>query len=329
MIDIYDEVGYIKEILENGLSYKWERDALLLCKYYKISGVKKSDCKNILKQKCEMYVPTYNQYVHYKLVNKIVENAYRNEVKLREIRYIDISKEVLEWFLGLTENYILTDEQLQEERDKRKSLKISKNPFTFQRVKFLFTLYIWTKIQENYLEKPEMHYLQKYNSRFKHDANLSTSFSIQKEKDLLYDLGFIGVNYAQGIKVLFIDNYPDIFKIEITDKNRIRLSGEDLYNCGYWLQKQKMGSFICQRCGKEIAHYSKSFKERSRKYCKDCAESLKNNVTENEQKICCDCGKPFVVTKRNYKSLRCSLCQEKMDRFNLRNRVRKFRKEVM
>ena len=49
MIDIYDEVGYIKEILENGLSYKWERDALLLCKYYKISGVKKSDCKNILK----------------------------------------------------------------------------------------------------------------------------------------------------------------------------------------------------------------------------------------------------------------------------------------
>ena len=49
MIDIYDEIGYIKEVLEHGLSDKWERDATLLVRYYKTLGMKKSEVRRNLK----------------------------------------------------------------------------------------------------------------------------------------------------------------------------------------------------------------------------------------------------------------------------------------
>ena len=51
MIDIYDEVGYIKTVLQDGLSEKWERDATLLTRYYKSQGEKKSEVKKKLKEK--------------------------------------------------------------------------------------------------------------------------------------------------------------------------------------------------------------------------------------------------------------------------------------
>ena len=45
MIDIYDEVGYIKNILVSGISEKWERDAILLSRFYKAQGFKKAEIK--------------------------------------------------------------------------------------------------------------------------------------------------------------------------------------------------------------------------------------------------------------------------------------------
>ena len=53
MIDIYDEYGYIKNILRDGFSNKWERDAILLVRYYKIEGKKKSEVKKLILEKCE------------------------------------------------------------------------------------------------------------------------------------------------------------------------------------------------------------------------------------------------------------------------------------
>ena len=182
----------------------------------------------------------------------------------------------------------------------------------WQRTKYLFTLYIWTKVQEHYLDKPNMHYLKQYYKRFKEDADLKTSFNMQRERDLLYDLGYIYVNFALGIDAIFIkDN--DVFRTPITDKNKVVLKGEDLYKCGYWLEKQKMGSFICQSCGKEFAHYSKSSKEKTRKYCKDCSINNKNHNKgiENKIIICIDCGREVKVDIKDNNSCRCYDCQVK------------------
>lgn len=237
----------------------------------------------------------------YKRLNKVIDNAWKKEVPLREIREIVIPKEVVDWFLNLEESVVLTDEQVQELKEKRPKVTIKNHVMNWQRTKYLFTLYIWTKVQEHYLDKPNMHYLKQYYKRFKEDADLKTSFNMQRERDLLYDLGYIYVNFALGIDATFIrDN--EVFRTPITDKNKVVLKGEDLYKCGYWLEKQKMGSFICQNCGKEFAHYSKSAREMARKYCKECAKLLYNNKTgakRNEanktKRYCIDCGKECVI----------------------------------
>lgn len=312
MIDIYDEVGYIKTVLQDGLSEKWERDATLLIRYYKSQGERKSEVKKKLKEKCEHSKRfEYNPYVTFKRLNKIIDTAWKKEVPLREIRQIEMPREVVDWFLGLEDNVVLTDEEVSVLRQKRPKVTIKNNVINWQRTKYLFTLYVWTKIQENYLDRPNMHYLKQYYKRFKEDADLKASFNMQKERDLLFDLGYIYINYALGIDATFIkDN--NVFQTPITDNNRVILKGEDLYKCGYWLEKQKMGSFICQHCGKEFAHYSKSKQEKGRKYCKECAVILGNKNNHIEYKVvkCIDCGDEFKIDKNDGRTCRCIECQE-------------------
>lgn len=319
MIDIYDEVGYIKTVLQDGLSEKWERDATLLIRYYKSQGERKSEVKKKLKEKCEHSKRfEYNPYVTFKRLNKIIDTAWKKEVPLREIRQIEMPREVVDWFLGLENNVVLTDEEVAVLRQKRPKVTIKNNVINWQRTKYLFTLYVWTKIQENYLDRPNMHYLKQYYKRFKEDADLKASFNMQKERDLLFDLGYIYINYALGIDATFIkDN--DVFQTPITDNNRVVLKGEDLYKCGYWLEKQKMGSFICQHCGKEFAHYSKSKQEKGRKYCKECANELKYQKSAKEEyKIiqCIDCGITVKISKKDTKTCRCEECQERETKKN-------------
>lgn len=193
----------------------------------------------------------------------------------------------------------------------------------------MFTLYIWTKVQENYLDKPNMHYLKQYYKRFKEDADLRQSFSMPRERDLLFDLGYINVNYALGIDAVFISN-NEVFKTPITDNNKVVLKGEDMYNCGYWLEKQKMGSFICKNCGKEFAHYTKSKQEKGRKYCKECSLILGNKRTVDEYKtvICIDCGQEVKIDKRDGKTCRCIECQENEIRRRDRERKAKNRNSI-
>jgi hypothetical protein len=121
-----------------------------------------------------------------------------------------------------------------------------------------------------------MHYLRSYQKKFKEDANLNTAFNMQNERNLLYDLGLININYGLGIDVKFMRDY-EVFKIPVTDKNKVIIKGKDLYNCGYWLEKQKNGSFICENCGNEFAYSGKLKKHktgRPRKYCLECQEIM-------------------------------------------------------
>ena len=50
--DIYDEVGFIKNILQDGLSEKWVRDIKLLTRYYKSVGMKPREIIPEIKNKC-------------------------------------------------------------------------------------------------------------------------------------------------------------------------------------------------------------------------------------------------------------------------------------
>lgn len=341
MIDIYNEIGYIKNVLENGVSERWERDVILLTRYFKAEGLKKSEVKKRMKEKCEMAAKrpnnpiVYNHLVSFGRLNKIIDTAWKKVVPLREIKYIDVSREVVDWFLNLEENITLSDEEMYELKKRRPKVSLKKNhPINWQRTKYLWTLYIWTRIQENYLERPNMHYLQKYSKRFKEDANLKQSFNLKNERDLLYDLGFIDVNYALGIDAKFIKDY-DVFNIPVTDENRVRIeTGEppegELYNCGYWLEKQKMGSFVCQNCGKTFANYKKNPKGgRPRKYCKECSEKIKKSNFNSGVKtlICIDCGEPFEVSSKDHQSKRCPECYEAYRTEKVRQNMQKMREK--
>lgn len=311
MIDIYDEVGYIKVVLEKGLSEKWERDVSLLVRYYKIEGKKKKEIKEIVQSKCEKYVKGYNKLTMFSKLNKIIEKTWKNTTPLREIRQIKIPQKIVDWFLSL-EDYEISVEQVEELQKKRKELKITSKIFNFNRIKFLFTLYIWTKIQENYLSKPNIHYINNYLTKFKSNANLTNSFKFKAERNLLHDLGFIHINFALGVEVKFIDKFPYVFKNGEPDEKYIILKGIDLENCGYWLTKYKNGCAICQNCGKEYALKSKKRTTgRARKYCYECAKKIRNGQNLNkEKKICPDCGEEFIIIDHRRKTDKCPHCQD-------------------
>ena len=72
-----------------------------------------------------------------------------------------------------------------------------------------------------------------------------------------------------------------------------------------------MGSFVCQRCGKEFAHYNKSKQEMSRKYCKECSIKVKNHNTKVVSITCVDCGKEFdIEEKKVVQVCRCDKCRK-------------------
>lgn len=301
MIDIYDEVGYIKNILQSGLSQKeWKRDLILLIRYYKLEGNKKAEAKLKAKEKCERYIIGWNKNVHYATFNNIFEKAWKKEDPLRQIKQIEFSKEVLDWFLNLSETS-LTQEELDSLKSRRSNVKITKKPMNIRRIQFLFTIFVWVKVQENYLEKPDrIYWTGKDRKRFKQDACLTTSFSLKNERNLLYDMGYIDINRGLGIIPKFMDN--DVFKIPITDKNRILLSGDDLYNCGNWIKSQKYPHYRCENCGKLVIYKPNKDGGRPPKYCKECAKVIgKKKIFkkgENLRKIrCSKCGKEIEINK--------------------------------
>ena len=139
------------------------------------------------------------------------------------------------------------------------------------------------------------------------------------------DLGFIEVNRASGIKAVFMD--LPVFQIPVTDKNRILLGGDDLYNCGYWLKKQRNGYFICQNCGKEVANDKKPNGKGGRppKYCKECELNIRNERKEDHH--CKKCGKliEYKSTTLRIRDL-CASCQaEKIKQYD---RERKQNSEI-
>lgn len=325
MIDIYDEEGYIQEVLQNGFSQKWQRDAALLVKYFKTEYAlgnqpswNKAWVKETIKEKCKKYVPTYDPNVTFNRVNKLVDTTWKNwkvdpdnpkeSSQLRKIKEIKIPEAVLNWFLNL-DTYYITDEEVKDIKSRRKNVSVKNHPITMARAKYLFTLYVWTKIQENYLSRPNIHYLEKYNKKLRNDADLKPSFSLTKERNVLFDLGFIDINHGLGVTPIFMDK--EDFKEAEKDEKVILLGRNDLYLCGKWLEMRKFGTFKCQKCRKLFPLPPKNKKGGApKKYCDNCAKLIRNG--KKDAYFCLDCGKKIEynsVTHRIHK--RCATCESR------------------
>ena len=324
MIDIYDEEGYIQEVLQNGFSQKWQRDAALLVKYFKTEYAlgnqpswNKAWVKETIKEKCKKYVPTYDPNVTFNRVNKLVDTTWKDwkvdpdnpkeSSQLRKIKEIKIPEAVLNWFLNL-DTYYITDEEVKDIKSRRKNVSVKNHPITMARAKYLFTLYVWTKIQENYLSRPNIHYLEKYNKKLRNDADLKPSFSLTKERNVLFDLGFIDINHGLGVTPIFMDK--EDFKEAEKDEKVILLGRNDLYLCGKWLEMRKFGTFRCQKCRKLLPLPEKNKKGGTpKKYCDECAKLVRNCISSHY--FCEVCGKEIEhnsVTQRIRK--RCATCQD-------------------
>ena len=293
----------------------------LLVKYWKSQGYSKKQVKEWCIDKCVKYVKNFNPIKDGPDLKKSIDKVWRdwktkrdNPSKLREIDYVEFSKEVLDWFLGLEDNFIITDEERKRINELRAPTKVKRTPMNFNRIKVLFTLYIWSLIQKEYMAGGWNYFnLDDWYPKLKKDSDLPTSYNILNERNILEDLGFLKTTEKNVDVILELFDKFDVFNIEVADKNRIRLEGEDLYNCGLWLKKQKFDWFICEECGRVVFEI-KSHLGPKRRYCKKCALKLKNEAALRP-KFCVDCGKELEI-KANMKirRYRCPECQEKRRR---------------
>ena len=293
----------------------------LLVKYWKSQGYTKKQVKEWCIEKCEKYVPNFNPIKDGPKLKKSVDKVWRDWntkgddiSKLREIDYVEFPKEVLDWFLGLEDNFTITDEERKKINELRYPAKVKKTPMTFNRIKVLFTLYIWSLIQKEYMNSGWNYFnLDDWYPKLKKDSDLPTSYNILNERNILEDLGFLETTEKNVDVILELFDKFDVFNIEVTDKNRIRLEGEDLYKCGLWLKKQKYNWFICEHCGKEVFDKNKPLGGRPRKYCKECSKIYDHEIREYIPVYCEICGieiEPKFTIK--HRQCYCGKCKEDM-----------------
>lgn len=295
----------------------------LLVKYLKSQGCSKKKVKEICVDKCTKYVKNFNSIKDGPDLKKSIDKVWRdwktkgdNPSKLREIDYVEFPKEVLDWFLALEDGFTITEEERKRINELRAPTKVKRTPMNFNRIKVLFTLYIWSLIQKEYMAGGWNYFnLDDWYPKLKKDSDLPTSYNILNERNILEDLGFLKTTEKNVDVILELFDKFDVFNIEVTDKNRIRLEGKDLYNCGLWLKKQKYDWFVCEECGKEFFDKNKSNMGRPRKYCKQCAEIIKSR--EADLVVYCEkCKKPLVrnASMHRFRGL-CRDCQNEKNNF--------------
>lgn len=111
----------------------------------------------------------------------------------------------------------------------------------------------------------------------------------------LYKLGYIDLAKKidnLGIKVNFIDS---------NSNNELFIS--DFRELGYEYLLYRGENFI--RCG-ECGILTRGNKAGTKRYCVDCISYTPQKI---KRIICIDCGKEFITSSKNTKSIRCSDCQ--------------------
>lgn len=298
MLKNLDEITKLQEILENGFSTDWKNEVRILTKYLKSKGIRKCKIKEQIKEKLENEVEEYNKFTMFDIVNNIIDKAWKDDKPLRQITQITIPKATVDWFLAL-EGKKIPRETIDAIRAK-KATKVIEKFWNWNRVKMLWTLYVWSKIQQQYSDFWQNVAVEREVGYFRECAGLPEKYKVVQESNNLNDLGMVKISSKRKIELLFLAQLPQ-------DGDMVTISGQDMVKCGYWLEKQKKGSYICQKCGKEIAVTNTT--GRKRKYCPDCT-STKGTI----QAICIDCGKVFDKPAKATKTCRCYKCQEIRDK---------------
>ena len=298
MLKNLDEIRKLKEILENGFSTDWKNEIRILTKHLKLQGIKKCKIKEQIKEKLEKEVEEYNKFTMFNTVNNIIDKAWKDDKPLRQITQITIPKATVDWFLAL-EGKKIPKETIDAIKAK-KATKVIEKFWNWNRVKMLWTLYVWAKIQQQYSDFWQHVAVEREVGYFRECAGLPERYKVVQESNNLHDLGIVRISSERKLELLFLEQLP-------YDGDMVTLTGQDMVKCGYWLEKQKKGSYICQKCGKEIAVTNSI--GRKRKYCPKCTEK-KGTI----QAICIDCGKVFDKPAKATKTCRCFNCQEIRDK---------------
>lgn len=231
-------------------------------------------------------------------VNNIIDKAWKDDKPLRQITQITIPKATVDWFLAL-EGKKIPKETIDAIKAK-KATKVIEKFWNWNRVKMLWTLYVWSKIQQQYSDFWQHVAVEREVGYFRECAGLPEKYKVVQESNNLNDLGKVRISSKRKLELLFLEQLP-------YDGDMVTLTGQDMVKCGYWLEKQKKGSYICQKCGKEIAVTNST--GRKRKYCPECTKA-KGTI----QAVCIDCGKVFNKPAKATKTCRCYSCQAERDR---------------
>lgn len=298
MLKNLDEITKLQEILENGFSEDWKNEVRILTKHLKLQGIRKCKIKEQIKAKLEKEVEEYNKFTMFNTVNNIIDKAWKDDKPLRQITEITIPKATVDWFLALQGKK--TPKEIIDAIKAQKATKVIEKFWNWNRVKMLWTLYVWSKIQQQYSDFWQNVAVEREVGYFRECAGLPERYKVVQESNNLNDLGMVKISSKRKLELLFLEELPQ-------DGDMVTLTGQDMVKCGYWLEKQKMGSYICQKCGREIAVTNTT--GRKRKYCPDCT-STKGTI----QASCVDCGKVFTKSAKATKTCRCAKCQEMRDR---------------
>ena len=291
MIKIYDEIQYIEDFVKGDFldTPHWIYDISIYVR------LKYKDCHNEytkakireeLVKKCQKSFPWFNINIHYKIIDEVIKNNWKETRDFLSIKEIPIRQEVIEWF--------------QKQNLKKNELKL------------LFTIYIAYRIKKCRGDFSEQQCLDFYHlsdkTFLRKNGCLSTSTSLRKTLISFYDRGYLYSENGNKYTPIFIrDN--DVFKLdtsEVSNRENILIT-KDLETCGDWIFNRLKNYTYCIQCGKMIEKITNN------RYCQECKKKIEDSKKPKLIKtlICEDCGKEFVTSSRDGHKTRCESCQKK------------------
>ena len=302
MIKIYDEIQYIEDFVKGDFldTPHWIYDISIYVRWkYKDchNEYTKAKIRDELVKKCQKSFPWFNINIHYKIIDEVIKNNWKETRDFLSIKEIPIRQEVIEWF--------------QKQNLKKNELKL------------LFTIYIAYRIKKCRGDFSEQQCLDFYHlsdkTFLRKNGCLSTSTSLRKTLISFYDRGYLYSENGNKYTPIFIrDN--DVFKLdtsEVSNRENILIT-KDLETCGEWIFNRLKNYTYCIQCGRMIEKITNP-----NKYCDECRKKIEESKKPKMIKkiICQDCGKEFVVSAKNNSSIRCEDCQKKYEYTTIEEKV--------